>query len=416
MSKPTPFKIAVSDDLLSFIHQRVSTARIPPGLSLPASEAWSDGIPPAVVEQIREYWEKKYDWRAVEARINGHLKMFTLPISEGGEDLTIHFVHHRSSREDAIPLLFQHGWPGSFLEVSKIIDLLTEPKDHEQQAYHVVAPSLPGFTFSSCPRGNEFSIKNMAAVDQKLMLALGYTKYMAQGGDWGSIVARHIGLMYPESCLAIHVNLLFAGMPSFWKNPLTFTYFMFWAARQDTSNKDASGLGRIKWWTSEESGYLEIQGTKPQTLSYGLIDSPIAMAAWLRDKMECLIDDGFEWSEEDTITWAMMYLIPGHSGHAQIYKNTKGKKMEAQKETLSTPISSKVDFGASVFPKDVMIIPRWWAEVDVASNFVYWQEHEKGGHFASWENPDVLVQDIREFTKKIRPSYRKELMEIGKSK
>jgi pimeloyl-ACP methyl ester carboxylesterase len=324
MSKSVPFKIAVSDDLLSFIQQRVATARIPPGLELPASEAWSDGTPPQVVEQIRSYWEKKYDWRAIEARINNHLKMFTIPISEAGEDLTIHFVHHRSDREGAIPLLFQHGWPGSFLEVDKIIDSLTSPSDPSDQAYHVVAPSLPGFTFSSCPKGNDFAVKNMAAVDHKLMLALGYTKYVAQGGDWGSIVIRHLGYMYPDNCLAIHVNMMFASPPSFWKNPLTFLYFLFWAAWQDKS-KDGSTLGRIMWWTREEmgsyygnvcvqicltarTGYLEIQGTKPQTLSYGLVDSPIAMAAWLRDKMEPLIDKGFSWTEEDTITWAMVRL------------------------------------------------------------------------------------------------------------
>lgn len=253
MSKPAPFKIAVSDDLLSFIQQRVATARIPPGLELPASEAWSDGTPPDVVEQIRLYWEKKYDWRAVEARINNHLKMFTIPISEGGEDLTIHFVHHRSDREGAIPLLFQHGWPGSFLEVDKIIDSLTSPSNPHDQAYHVVAPSLPGFAFSSCPKGNDFTLTNMAAVDHKLMLALGYTKYMVQGGDWGSIIARYIGYMYPDNCLAVHVNMLFAPMPSFWKYPSTFVYFLYWAWRQDKS-KDGSALGRIMWWQREESG------------------------------------------------------------------------------------------------------------------------------------------------------------------
>ncbi|CZR60538.1 related to hydrolases or acyltransferases (alpha/beta hydrolase superfamily) [Phialocephala subalpina] len=410
MSKPTPFKIAVSDDLLSFIQQRVATARIPPGLEFPPSEAWSDGIPPTTVNQIREYWEKKYDWRTVEARINNHLKMFTIPISEAGEDLTIHFVHHRSDREGAIPLLFQHGWPGSFLEVEKIIDSLTSPPDPSQQAYHVVAPSLPGFAFSSCPKKDDFMVKNMAAVDNKLMHALGYSKYMAQGGDWGSIVIRHIGLMYPDSCFAIHVNMLFSGPPSIWRNPLTLAYFMFWAMWQDKS-KDGSLLGRIMWWMREESGYLEIQGTKPQTLSYGLVDSPIGMVAWLRDKMEPLIDTDFSWSEEQTITWAMMYIIPGHSGHAQIYKNTKGKKMEVQKSMLSNPISAKVDFGASLFPKG-----KWWAACSVALNIVYWQEHDKGGHFAATESPDMLVQDIREFTKKIRPGHLTNLVKSGKLK
>lgn len=179
---PLPFKIAVSDDLLSFIDQRVATARIIPGLDLPKDEAWSYGAPPATISQLRDYWVQKYDWRAVEARINGHLTMFTLPISEAGEELTIHFVHHRSAREGAIPLLFQHGWPGSFLEVDKIIDSLTSPPPG-QQAYHLVAPSLPGFVFSDGVKGSDFDLRNMAAVDHKLMQALGYPKYIAQGGD-----------------------------------------------------------------------------------------------------------------------------------------------------------------------------------------------------------------------------------------
>lgn len=152
-------------------------------------------------------------------------------------------------------MLFQHGWPGSFLEVEKIIDSLTSPSAPSQQAYHVVAPSLPGFAFSSCPKRDDFMVKNMAAVDNKLMYALGYPKYMAQGGDWGSIVIRHIGLMYPESCIAIHVNMLFSGPPSIWKNPLTWVYFIFWAMWQDKS-KDGSLLGRIMWWMKEESGLL----------------------------------------------------------------------------------------------------------------------------------------------------------------
>jgi pimeloyl-ACP methyl ester carboxylesterase len=185
MAEPKPFKIAVPDELLSFIDQRVATARLPPGLELPEKDTWSFGVPPATVSQLRDYWEKKYDWRAVEARINHHLKMFTLPISEACETMAIHFVHHQSDREGAIPLIFQHGWPGNFLEVEKIIDSLTSPKDPGQQAFHVVAPSLPGFGFSEGPKGGEFTLKNMAAVDHKLMLALGYDKYVAQGGDWG---------------------------------------------------------------------------------------------------------------------------------------------------------------------------------------------------------------------------------------
>ena len=212
MPQPTPFKINVPDDLLNFITQRVETARIPPGLDHPENEAWSDGIPPSAITPLQKYWSTKYDWRAVEARINSQLKMFTLPIEEAGETLNMHFVHHRSSVAGAIPLLFQHGWPGNFLEVEKIIGLLTDPGDGEQ-AYHVVAPSLPGFAFSEGPKGPEFGIREMAAVDHKIMLALGYEKYVAQGGDWGSMIVRVMGLDFPENCVAVHCNMVTAIPP-----------------------------------------------------------------------------------------------------------------------------------------------------------------------------------------------------------
>jgi len=232
MTTPKPFQISVPDELLSFIKQRVSTARIPPGLDLPKSEEWTLGIPPATISHLRDYWEKKYDWRSVEAKINLHLKMFTLPIEEDGETMNIHFVHHQSEHPDAVPLIFQHGWPGNFLEVEKIIDLLTSPTEPGQQAYHVVAPSLPGFSFSDGPKHNEFTLKNMASIDHKLMLALGYSKYMAQGGDWGSMVVRIMALDYPESCVAVHVNMVASGPPSWWRNPLSFIYLIFWSMMQ----------------------------------------------------------------------------------------------------------------------------------------------------------------------------------------
>ena len=216
-----PFKISISNELLSFIHQRVSTARIPLGLDL-AEDPWSYGNTAATISHLRDYWEKKYDWRAVEARINGRLKMFTLPIKEAGEDLTMHFVHHRSIREGAVPLLSQHGWPGNFTEVDKIIDSLTFPTEPGQQAYHVVAPSLPGFVFSDGPKGGSFVLKNMAAVNNKLMHALGYEKYMVQGGDWGNIIARIMAVDFPENCVANSFQLYLipgtAGHVEIYKN------------------------------------------------------------------------------------------------------------------------------------------------------------------------------------------------------
>jgi pimeloyl-ACP methyl ester carboxylesterase len=307
MAEPKPFQITVSDELLSFINQRVSTARIPPGLDLPEQDAWSFGIPPAMISELRDYWEKKFDCRTVEARINSHLKMFTLPITEAGETIAIHFVHHRSEREGAIPLLIQHGWPGNFLEVEPIIESLTSPKDIGQQAFHVVAPSLPGFAFSEGPKRGDFLMRNIAAVDHKLMVALGYDVYVAQGGDLGTMVVEYMGMDYPESCVAVHVNGVFTGPPTWWRYPFHLVYLIIWAIWN--RNRKDSQFGRLRWWLGEESGYSAIQGTKPQTLSYGLVDSPIGMLAWIREKVQFLVDDDYEWKAEDIITWTMVCFV-----------------------------------------------------------------------------------------------------------
>lgn len=187
----------------------------------------------------------------------------------------------------------------------------------------------------------------MASINHKLMLSLGYDTYMAQGGDLGSIVVRLMGLDYPAHCAAVHVNMVVAGLPSIWRNPLHLLYLILWAPFQSST----SLFGRMLWWQHEESGYLEIQGTKPLTVSYGLVDSPVGMMAWIRDKLEHLVDDDFEWEDEEVITWAMLYLISGTAGHATIYTNVKGEKVNALKSEVSRPLPSEVDFGASVFPK-----------------------------------------------------------------
>ncbi|KAH7420011.1 epoxide hydrolase domain-containing protein [Cadophora sp. MPI-SDFR-AT-0126] len=412
MTEPTPFKISVSDDLLSFITQRVSTARLPPGINLSASEEWSHGVPTPIMSQLQQYWVKKYDWRAVEARINSHLKMFTLPINHEGEDLTIHFVHHRSSREGAIPLLFQHGWPGNFLEVEKIIDELVEPKEEGRQAYHVVAPSLPGFVFSDMSKRADFGLSDIAHIDHKLMTALGYETYMGQGGDWGSFVVRIMGILYPEHCVAVHINMVISGPPS-WKSPLTLIRFIAWAIWQDKS-KDGSLLGRMMWWQKDEQGYLEIQGTKAQTLAYALVDSPMGMLAWIRDKVEHLVDDDFTWEEEEIITWAMLYLIPGTAGHSSIYKNAKEPLLTAQKPYMTALLPKSVDFGASIFPKDVLNIPHFWASSTVSPNIIFWRTHDKGGHFPSIEKPTELISDIRDFTAVVDLDRRVRLFRAGR--
>ncbi|KAF9568038.1 epoxide hydrolase domain-containing protein [Agrocybe pediades] len=388
-SQPKPFKIAVGEDTLDWINQRVQSARVIPDVQQPEGKEWADGIPSSVVNKLVEYWKASYDWRKVEAKLNATYEMFTLDIAEGDDVINLHFVHHRSDRPGAIPLLFAHGWPGNFTEVEKLLSL-TAPEDPTQQAFHIVAPSIPGFVFSSAPKAPGFNVPKIGEVYHKLMLKLGYTKYIGQGGDWGSFILRSIALAHPESCVGIHLNMIMALPPSPLKNPVT----LLWLVLRWFTPEEKKRLGRMQWWMSDESGYSRIQGTKPQTISIGLADSPVGMLAWIREKLEALITPGYQWDDEQVITWVMFYLVAGNSWHARIYKEAIPA---LRVQVLDKRISDKVAFGASCFPYDVGYVPVWWAKATIAENVVLWKEHDKGGHFPSVECAEVLKADIWEF-------------------
>ncbi|KAF5380600.1 hypothetical protein D9615_004580 [Tricholomella constricta] len=386
---PKPFTIKVAPETLAWVTDRVRTARIIPDVQHPEGKEWDDGIPSSTMQELVDYWRDTYDWRKVEERINSTFKMFTVDIKEGEETLNVHFVHHRSSREGAVPLLFAHGWPGNFLEVENFLKL-TEPEDAQQQAFHIVAPSIPGFVFSSAPQSPTFSIGRICSVYHKLMQTLGYTHYIGQGGDWGSFILRSMAISFPEACVGIHLNFVLGLPPSPLKNPLT----LLWLILRWFTAEEKTKLARMQWWMKKESGYSRIQGTKPQTVSYALLDSPIGMLAWIREKVENLVEDDFVWPKEVIITWTMLYLLSGNAGHARIYKQGVQTLTE---EVLVKKIPKDVAFGASCFPQDVGYIPKWWAQATIADNIVFWREHEKGGHFPSIECCDVLERDLIEF-------------------
>ncbi|KAH8660485.1 epoxide hydrolase domain-containing protein [Xylariales sp. PMI_506] len=405
MASPTPYKIAVPEDQLKWINDRVRTTRLPPGKDLPEDELWKSwGLPPNYARKLQEFWVHKYDWRRVEKEINDELAQFTVPIRHNGEDVTIHFVHHQSKRQDAIPLLFVHGWPGSFLEVRHIIKLLTDPADDASPAYHVVAPSLPGFGFSSYP-SKPCTMIDMAEINYQLMTTvLGYKNFIAQGGDWGSIIIRKIAIEHPDHCRAIHLNMLCAAPPSVFKGPLVIGRLIaayLTGGKVAMTEYESKMFERMKWWMDFEAGYQAIQGTKPQTLAYGLTDSPFGMMCWLREKVNYLVDTdaGFEWTDEQSITWAMPYILNGSPGHGEIYMiSPRGGDNTLVEQVVGKVIPKQVSFGASIFPKDVLFAPRWWCDVSVSQNITYWKEHTEGGHFPSIEVPSVLVADVREFT------------------
>ncbi|KIY61482.1 alpha beta-hydrolase [Cylindrobasidium torrendii FP15055 ss-10] len=383
MSSPKPFTIAVSDEKLDWITQRVATAHIIPDIEHPAGKEWEDGVPPAIAKELVDFWRDSYDWRKVEARLNATFKMFTVDI----DDLDVHFVHHKSTRQDAIPLIFVHGWPGNFLEVEGLLECLVEPVDPTAQAFHIVAPSLPGFAFSSEPSTPLFKLSEIAALFDKLMVSvLGYTSYVAEGGDLGAGVVRCLAANHP-GCLAVHSNSSMAfDAPSPFKYPLAFLKLITsWYTPNEKTR-----FGRMVSWFTDHGAYAKLQGEKPQTVSYALMDSPVGLLTWIYDKTSRMVDPTFVWPYETVITWTMIYLLAGSAGHARIYK-TMNVKGDLKLVGPSKP------FGFSLFAHDVGYAPRWWAQGAVAENIVMWKEYEHGGHFPTLECADVFAKDIQEF-------------------
>ncbi|KAK7029511.1 hypothetical protein VNI00_014544 [Paramarasmius palmivorus] len=406
MTEPQPFLVSVQPTVLQWISERLSTARIVPEINHAPTREWEDGTPVNVLAELVDFWKTTFDWREVEKELNQKFKMFTLDMEEAGEVLSVHFVHHRSPRHDALPLLFLHGWPGNFTEVEAFLEL-TDPTDANAQAFHVVAPSLPGFAFSSAPNNPGFGASRMAGLFHKLMNKLGYTHYIGQGNDIGSFILRSMAIQFPRSCVAIHLNYIIAMPPS----PTSHPYTLFWLMLQWFTPEEKKAIDRMKQNFEKGFGYAQIQGTKPQTLSYGLMDSPIGMLAWIRDKMHDLVDPSFEWDKKMVITWVMLYLVAGNSGAFRVYKENMDQ--EEVKKVMDTKVPREVMFGYSHFPWDVGYITRWWAEAMVADNIVYWKEHSSGGHFASVECSDVLVKDFVEFCNLIRGDRRELLVKAG---
>ncbi|KAL1669748.1 Alpha/Beta hydrolase protein [Schizophyllum commune] len=394
---PTPFKIQVSDEKLGWINERVRTANIIHDVEHAEGKEWEDGVPSSVANEYAEFWRNGYDWRAEEARINATFDMFTVPIEEGGETIKLHFVHNRSNHASAVPLLFAHGWPGNFMEVENLLKL-TEPEG-DFPGFHIVAPSIPGFTFSSPPKSQSFSLGSVSSIYHKLMKILGYDHYLLQGGDWGSLITRIMAIQHPEACVGIHLNFLVAGLPSPLSEPITTIRF----ATGYFANTLRLELGK-KWVMGSESGFSKIQATKPQTISYALLDSPIGMLAWILDKLRALSTPGYEWDKTRVITWTIAYLLSDSSGHARIYKYAR-RNME--KEVLGKLIPAEVAFGASAFPRDPAYAPQWLVNARIAKNIVFYNDsHKVGGHFPSVELPDVFIADLKKFVGKVKASSR----------
>jgi pimeloyl-ACP methyl ester carboxylesterase len=379
---PTPFRINVPEATLSDLRERLRRTRFPdqaPG------DPWAFGADLAYVTELCAYWRDHYDWRKHEAMLNG-FPQFTAPVA--GIDL--HFIHAEGRGPAPLPLLLSHGWPGSVWEFHKIIPMLTDPArfgGDPRDAFTVVAPSLPGYGFSFAPGQPRFGITEIADAFATLMTdVLGYRRFAAQGGDWGGFITSRLGLAYPDRLAGIHVNLL--------------------SLRRDLPRpanptpEERAYIDDLGTWLREETGYQWIQGTKPQTLAYGLTDSPAGLAAWIVEKFRTWSDCGGDversFSKDELLTNITLYWVTAaiNSSFWPYYARYHAPWPIGDGQRIEVPTAY------AAFPKEIVRPPRAWAER--VYNIRRWTVMPSGGHFAALEEPRALVDDLRAFFRDLR--------------
>ncbi|KAG6875151.1 hypothetical protein C0992_004970 [Termitomyces sp. T32_za158] len=372
-----PFVIAISDEHLSLLSKKLALATLPDEID---GASWDYGVPLADIKRLVHHWKNGFDWRKQEAALNAELPQFTRDIDvEGYGTLNIHYVHKKSEVTGAIPLLFVHGWPGSFIEVRKLLPLLIEASpDHP--SFHVVAISLPGYGFSSAPSKKGFEITQYAEVAHKLMLVLGYDEYVTQGGDWGYMITRKISELYgPKYSKAWHTNCPVSGPPTTSRPLVWLRYALSGFPLLSYNKREKTGLERSAWFQRQGFGYFAEQSTRPQTLGYGLADSPVGLLAWIYEK---LVEwtDGYKWNDDEVLTWISIYLFSraGATASIRIYYESLKVANASGKDLFSLAMHNKVPVG--------------WTHVP---NLVFEAEHEEGGHFAAYEKPEILAGDLR---------------------
>lgn len=393
MADIKPYRIEVNESRLQDLKTRLSLARFPDELD--AAE-WDMGAPLADVKRLAKHWETSYDWKKAEDELNKLPNFVTDIQCDGFDPLAIHFIHIRSNVKGAIPLLWIHGWPGHVYEGIKLMKPLTEGGDGvEKPAFDLVVPSLPNFGFSEGPRKRGFALTQYAETLNKLMLKLGYNEYVTQGGDWGTHISRALAHLFPAHCKATHLNMDAADPPSFLKNPfLTLQH-----AVTPYTQRERDGRTRSAWFNEEGRGYNLEQSTKPQTIGYGLADSPVALLAWIYEKLHDWAH-AYPWTADEVCTWVSIYWFStaGPAASARIYYEHKHSADPARPNRMTTKelrsYSPGVKIGYSHFPMDLMVLPSTW--VRTLGEVVFERDHKDGGHFASWERPDEIVQDLRD--------------------
>ena len=373
-----PFRIDVSDAVLDDLRFRLRHTRWP---EAEVVDDWSQGVPLAWLQDICRYWAEAYDWRAREAALN-RFDQFVTTL----DGLDVHFIHARSPHPEALPLIMTHGWPGSIVEFHKVIEPLSNPTafgGNAADAFHVVCPSLPGYGFSGRPRSTGWGVDRIAEAWIALMARLGYDRYGAQGGDWGSAVTTSIGGLDPQHCAGIHITLAMGGAPKIEGEP---------------TSEEQRALDGAKYYRDWDSGYSKEQATRPQTVGYGLTDSPAGQAAWILEKFwawtDCAGHPENILSRDELLDNVMLYWVTASAtSSARLYWESFGRRGKGLPVNVPT--------GVAVFPKEIVTPVRSWMERRF-TNITHWTEMAKGGHFAAFEQPELFVQDVRAYFHTLR--------------
>ena len=385
-SSITPFEIVVPDAAINDLKTRLQNTRLPDQIS---ETTWEYGTDKTYLTELIDYWENEFDWKEQERTLN-EFDHFKTEIDE----IEMHFIHQRSEHPDAIPLMIVHGWPGSISEFSKIIDPLVDPVAYggsASDAFHVITPSLPGFGFSSAPTQPGYSPEKIAHILAALMEKIGYQRYAIAGGDWGAIINRYLAFNYPDRLIGLHSNMMLAGPPTDREQ------------RADVTQAEETARAARGAYMQNERAYQQIQGSKPQTLGYGLNDSPTGLAAWIVEKFHGWTDmpqgaTGYldnHFTKDELLTNIAIYWFTGTiTSSTRIY-------YENSKTPIETPLGFiNVPTGAAIFPAEIFVTPRAWAEA--AYDLRHWSVMSEGGHFAALEKPDLYLNDLQIFFRLLR--------------
>jgi pimeloyl-ACP methyl ester carboxylesterase len=390
-----PFHIEVPQDEIDELRRRVQGTRWPDEETVGDR---SQGVQLAKLRPLVEYWASDYDWRRCEAALNA-LPQYITEI----DGVDIQFAHIRSPHDDALPLLMTHGWPGSIIELLKVIEPLTDPTAHDgraEDAFHLVLPTLPGYGFSGKPTTTGWNPARMAGAFHELMLRLGYPRYVSQGGDWGAIVSELLAVQAPVGLLGIHINMPGTVPPDVLRHLRNFD-----PAPAELSDRETIAYDRLLHFYRDGFGYAAMMNQSPQTIGYALEDSPVGMAAYYYDKFAEWTDSGGE--PEDALTYDEMldaislYWLTrtGTSSSRSYWEGAQagGGPFDA------VPIPT-VPVAVTVFPAEIYPAPRSWGD-RTFGNVIHWNEVDKGGHFAAWEQPELLSQEVRAAFRSLRRAH-----------